>query len=303
MMKHKNKYTLLIVIMLLVTIPLTYTFSKYVIDKLGDYIMSSNSFYFNSDKLKASEASYLINNWAGVGDFNIQFELNNRKNNLVNATSDITYEITLTCDSGITCTLNEATTGTLYAADATKNLIVTVTPNRTYAENESANIEIKAKSTSPYVKELSAKFTIRVGKKGISYEIVDQANNPTFNFNITNAKNSYTVNEAFDTYSVGDEIAYDDYKTLSDTNKTKCSSYTVTLTFNPSVVLIDTTSKITTNSTKVYTQVNNVSYISSITFKVDALSSTSIRFYKINTANDYTYPVTNPTSIVSFSAQ
>ena len=44
-------------------------------------------------------------------------------------------------------------------------------------------------------------------------------------------------------------------------------------------------------------------YINSVTFGIDALSSNSVRFYKLNTNNDYTYPFGTNTPIVTFASQ
>ena len=44
-------------------------------------------------------------------------------------------------------------------------------------------------------------------------------------------------------------------------------------------------------------------YINSVTFRTDAISSTSVRFYKLNTANNYTYPFVNNTSIITFASE
>ena len=51
------------------------------------------------------------------------------------------------------------------------------------------------------------------------------------------------------------------------------------------------------------TMSDNFEYINSVTFASDALSSTSVRFYKLNTANNYTYPYITDTPIVTFSSE
>ena len=40
-------------------------------------------------------------------------------------------------------------------------------------------------------------------------------------------------------------------------------------------------------------------YINQISFKMEAISSTKVRFYKIDATKDYTYPIKNPTSIIT----
>ena len=303
MKKIKKRTIIIILAIFIITLPLTVTFSKYVVKKIGDYILMANHFYFNSDKLKEDGANYQMNNWTGASNINIQFDLNNHQNNILTSSSDIDYKLSVTCPTDVTCTLDSAYTGVIYAASGSKNFNLTLTPNRTFNENESISVTVNAESTSPYVKKLSATYVITVGKKGIAYSISDAPDNNTFNFIITNALDYYTVKETFGTSNIGDKISYDTYKSLSTENQAKCTSYKVTLTFDPSVVILDPTSEIVEKSTETTTTINNTQYINSLTFKVDALSSTSIRFYKVNKSIDYTYPITNSTSIVTFSAE
>ncbi len=303
-MKKLNKKTIIIILAIfIITLPITATFSKYVVKKIGDYILVANHFYFNSDKLKENGASYEMNNWTGASNINIQFELNNRQNNLLTSSSDIDYKLSVSCPTDVTCTLDSEYTGIIYATSVSKSFNLTLNPTRTFNENESISVTVNAESTSPYVKKLSATYKITVGKKGIAYSINDVKDNNTFNFVITNALDYYTVKEAFSTNVVGNKISYDNYKNLTLDNQAKCTSYKVTLSFDPRVVILDPTSEIVEKSTETTTTINNIQYINSLTFKVDALSSTSIRFYKINKSIDYTYPITNSTSIVTFSAE
>ena len=55
-----------------------------------------------------------------------------------------------------------------------------------------------------------------------------------------------------------------------------------------------------TNET--YTTINNNQYVNSITFKVDAISSEVVKFYKNDTKKNYTYPIINQTSIIEFTS-
>ena len=48
--------------------------------------------------------------------------------------------------------------------------------------------------------------------------------------------------------------------------------------------------------------VNGVAYISSITFNVEAMSSNILRFYKLDVTENYTYPLVNNNSVITFSA-
>ena len=45
--------------------------------------------------------------------------------------------------------------------------------------------------------------------------------------------------------------------------------------------------------------IDNYSYINGISFKVDALSSETVRFYKANASMNYSYPLGSVNSIVN----
>ena len=298
--KRKIKYILLLAL-IAVIIPLNITLSRYVKAFIKNYILETNKFYFNSDKLTEEGKNYSINNWSGVGTFELQFSLNNRKNNILKSESDISYIISLSCSLDILCEIN-SNSGILYQNEEKDDFSITITPTRTFDDNESISVSVTARATAPYTKTLSATFTITVGKRGISYEIIDKENQPYLTFVITNALEEYKVKEAFGTYTQGQILSIEQYMALSPTDQAKCASMTITLSFDPAVVVADTTSEIVNNSEKTYTPVGGTSYVSSITFDVEAASGTEIRFYKIDETQDYTYPKDGTQSVIEFEA-
>ena len=76
---------------------------------------------------------------------------------------------------------------------------------------------------------------------------------------------------------------------LSQANKEKCYSAIVTINFDTDYLLMDMTNEAfassisTTNTNK-----GGYTYVNSITFKIDALSSKKVRFYKVDETQDYT---------------
>ena len=297
----KRRRLIIILIIIVLVLPIGYTFSRYVTQIIKNYIMEANNFFFNSDKLVDGGTTYGINNWGGVGNIEIQFQLNNHKNNILTSDADIIYSLTTSCDSSVICNLS-ASSGVIQRAEKTDNLTLTVVPRRAFNDGESITASVSATSSSPYVKTLSATFTVTVGKRGISYEITDSASSPYLIFKITNAQDTYKVITAFNGHSVGDLLTTEEYLALSPTDKEKCASALVTLTFDPSDVILDTTSDIMKNATYTTTQYNNIDYISTITFKVDVMTSMDIRFYKWDRSQNYTYPITTSTPIITFSA-
>ncbi len=299
----KKKLLIMLLIIFMIIVPFGFTLGRYVMDNIKDYIMETNHFFFNSDKLQSGGITYEVNNWGGADVFEIQFELNNHKNNILTSEGDIDYSLALNYDQNdIICSLN-STNGTIYEDEKTDNFTLTVTPRRVFADEESVSVTVTATSSSPYIKTLSATYIITVGKRGISYQITDSASSPYLMFSITNAIDTYSVRQAFGNYSVGDVITSAEYVNLSAANQAKCASAIITLSWNPADIVIDTTSSIISSGASTTTSTyNGISYINSITFPVDILSSTEVRFYKWDVTKNYTYPFVYPSSIVTFTA-
>ena len=301
--KKKDKIPFKIIILIIAIVLVSYagfTLARYVIEELHGYYLNSKHFYFTSNRLKENNPLYQVNNWSGVGSFNISFDLLSEKNSLVYANYDIPYTVTYTCPNDVICSVDKPT-GTIYRTSSTHSDTITlsVNPQRAYSENERLTVHIVASSTSPYVKTITADFEYVVGKQGVTYEIEDVANRTYMILKITSAINFCTVTQAFGNYAVGDSISNDVYRRLAAIDKPKCVSKVIGLSFSPSNILLDTTSNIIDNSTYTNQTINGVDYINSLTFNIEPLSTVAIKFYKKNTALNYTYPFENATSIVT----
>lgn len=292
---------LLIMLLILALFPVGITFSKYIHDFVGSYLIKTSNFYFNSDKLGKPAITYHVNNWSGVSNFKIQFSLNNHKNNLLVSDSDIEYSLTVTHPNDVTTSI-ENTTGVIYTDEMTDDYEIIVTPQRIFNTNESITVTITATSSLPYVKELKAHYIITVGRQGISYSISDEVNRPYLELSITNARDNYMAGEAFGNYELYHDFTIAEYQALSSADQAKCFSARITLSFDPTDVVIDTTNNLLNNATTSTTTVNGVAYISTITFDVDPMSSNVVRFYKLDVSQDYTYPHENDPSIITFNA-
>ncbi len=285
----------------LVLIILGSTYGRYIYLELKEYYLSTKNFYFNSDKLTVDRAIYQVENWSGVDSYNISINLNSYKNNLEVCDSDITYELTYFCSNNVNCHLSKEG-GTIFTATNTDNVVATLTPITSLSEGDTAFIEVTAQSTAPYRKTIKARFILNVATVGLSYEIEDKVNRPYLNFNITNTLDYYTIVTPFGSYNAGDKIDISTYSNLSNENKLKCKSALITLTFDPNTVVLDMTSEYYLNATNyTTTTINGNEYINSITFNVEAISSAQVKFYKIDATRNYTYPITNNSSIISFS--
>lgn len=295
----KNIYIILGITFIIFSIGIT--LGRYIYNDIRDFYLASKSFYFNSDKLTPLRGIYQIDNWSGVDTYTLTINLNNIKNNLVHAESDIEYEINYTCSNNANCSVSK-TQGILYSEKQTDYFSATISPNTALTNKDEVWIEIVAKSTYPYKKTLSARFILKVGIPGISYSIFDEAKRPYFDLSVTNTTDYYLVKEAFGIYSINQRIDYNTYMSLSDNDKAKCALPLITLTFDPQVVILDMTNTAYLNA-ETYTtiQINNHSYVNSISFRIALESSEAVRFYKANANADYTYPIVNETSIVNFA--
>lgn len=293
-----KKIILFIPIIVLVSIG-TFTLAKYVVQEFHSYYLSTKNFYFTSNRLKKNTATYMVNNWSGVGSFNISFNLLSEKNSYVYTDYDIPYTVRAVCPNDVTCELDK-NSGTIFheSQNHSDTVTLSVHPTRSYAENERLEIYIEAASTSPYIETISANFVYVVGKQGITYEIEDEANRPYMLFKITSAINYCTVISAFGEYAVGDQIESSIYRTLTDADKAKCVGEEVTLSFNPHVVVLDTTDNISRTANITTSTINGTAYINSLNFNIVPSSTLAIKFYKATPANNYTYPLNNNTSII-----
>lgn len=291
---------LIVVIVVLALLSLgSSSLAKYVTQEFHSYYLNAKHFYFTSNRLKKNNPTYMVNNWSGVGSFNISFDLSSEKNSYVYTDSDIAYQVSFDCPDDVRCYLDKPT-GVIYKNSTTHSDTVTlsVVPTRSYGEKEGLSIAIEAKSTNPYVETIKATFSYVVGKQGITYEIEDENNRTYMLLKITNAINYCKVIQAFDNYRVGDLIESSVYRSLSDVNKAKCVGEKITLNFDPNKIILDTVADIVNTATYTTTRINGTDYLNSLTFNIEPISTMAIKFYKIETSKNYTYPIVNNNSIV-----
>ena len=259
---------ILFVIVIYIT-PKFFSFARYVYNMAYEHYLVAKDFYFASDKLSLSHSEYEVtNNWSGAETYQVIVNMSSKRNDLAMTEADITYSITYTCSDNITCTLDKTSSTIVGTGNNGVNedaFTVNINPANGTALNdgEIAWVDITASSTSPYTQTISGKLIFEVGTSDISYEIIDEANSPYLTLNIINS-------------------------TSSNTN--------VTLSYDPTVVLLDMTSRFYLNTQTTFnTQtLNNYSYINNITSPVSALSTTSVKFFKTNSANNYSFLAGSP---------
>ena len=300
---YKKKQTIIIITILLFAISFVTVFGRYVTNSINDFFMRSKEFYFYSDKLSEEKTIFQIENWSGVDDYTITVNMNSRKNNLEVATYDIGYNITYICSDNVICQLSKDK-GIIAKETNTDFFNLTITPNTQLDTGDKVVVEIEATTNSNYAKTIKGRFTLIVGQEKLTYHITDSPNNPYAELRITNTLSYYVVAQNFSNFTTGQKIDFDTYLSLSEADKAKCYSSIVTITFDPSEILIDNTSESYQKATNVTTKtINGKSYINSITLSIDAISSVDLRFYKVDTSKDYTYPNLNNYSVVSVTTK
>lgn len=273
---NKKKIVICIVILImLITLP---AFGRYIYNTARDLYLKSQNFSFSSDLLTTTGKTYRYANWSGVDNYEIDFKLYSYENEL----SLFTYEGD-GLEYSLTCTVDDITKATAHIETITgttinkshipnetniKDIKIFLKPTENLKVGDTVKLTVTASTTKPYQKTIQATFNIKVTGKGI-------------------------------TYSIDDEEA-SIYATLKLVN-TKSQTNTITLSWDPSKVVIDVTDKYYENrdATKdAYKNVNGVEYVSSITVAMEPIDVKNIRFYKKDISEDYTYPEGNNGSMV-----
>lgn len=269
-------------IILLVVLTRGITYAKYVSDAAFNYYLGSKGFYFESDDLASTQSKVTDTSWDGE---KVTFNIKNSSNKYIASETDITYEITCTIEEENTtkkCLLNGTEKSTItaklsaslgclnetddgvdtssFTEDKCSKYTWTYLPTSSEhyfeivdtEENEinNATVVITAKSTSPYEKEISAKYILTkdssdIGSLSLKYE------------SKTNYENVIITNSY---------------------NEDKC----LKLTWNPENLIIDEDS-----NDYISYKTNDASYINEIIFKVSKKNSINYSFYKTDTTKTY----------------
>lgn len=303
MRNYQKKQIIIILAILLCTTSFVTVFGRYVTNSVNNFFLRSKEFYFFSDKLSEKKSVFQVENWSGVDDYTIIVNMNSRKNNIEVATYDIEYDISYTCSDNAICQLSKKN-GIISKDTNTDFFNLTITPNTQLNTGDKVTVEIEATSNSNYKKTIKGKFILVVGQEKLTYQIKDESNAPYMELSITNTLSYYIVEEGFGDFAANQKIDIDAYLALTDEEKEKCYSSIVTIKFDPNEILLDVTSQNYKNANNVTTTtINGKSYIDSITLLIDAISSVDLRFYKVDTSKDYTYPNLNNDSVVNITTK
>jgi len=255
----------IILIIMLITIP---TFGRYIYNNIRDAYLKSRNFSFSSNLLTTTGGNYKYSNWSGVENYELNFQLYSYENEISlfqYEGAGLGYNLTCTIDqptkatAHIDYTSGEAS-GNSYIPNDTniRDVKVYLRPTGGLNPGDIIKLTLEAKTTVPFKKTIKATFEIKVTENRISYEIEDSSNSVYATLKLLNAKS--TENQ-------------------------------IKLTFNPNVVMIDTSDESYINrDAQTVTTVSGVQYVNSVTITLDPEVSKNIKFYKRDRSQNYTYP-------------
>ncbi len=300
--EHKKLRILSITAISILSLFLIINFGRYVKTIIENYITRTQRFYFNSDKLTTDNKVFEVNYWSGADSYPVIIDVNSLDNSLRGTDIPIDYTISCIPGTGLLCDLSK-TSSTIGTTTNKDTFTVTAVPTQTFQDGATTQITVKARAEYPFEKELSATFVFVVGHYELSYKIEDKINQPYLEAVISNTVDTYKVKQPFGDYTYNQEITQNVYETLSDEDKAKCVSATITLSFNPSDFRLDMTNYYYQHKkSETITQLGGFDYVNSFTFDVKAQTAIKIKFYKIHVDQDYTYPFTTSTPVIAFSA-
>ncbi len=255
----KNKVNLVLVLLLCVLIltPIVTTTSRFVISKIDEHYLDSKEFYFNSSVLNGS--TYNLYNWDGSDGYQITFDTTNSKDSLNWTKHDIEYEILTECTSAVGAVSCSSSGDTVLSTNSAlitngSNTVTLSIGNNEFTTGDTVTINVTAKSISPYKKELTASFIVKVNKSEVNYYIEDMPNRNYLNLIISNN------NESKD----------------------------ITVDIDASLLSIDNTNYYVNTGVTSSSTINDEAKINRLVFRIESNNVYNIRFYKSNPIENYT---------------
>ena len=196
----------ILLIILIFTSIVFYSFSKYTVQVEEKNIQTSEEFYFGSEILFEEGKEYELDDWDGTSEYSLNIDLKNSDDTLRYTQKDITYIISATGSDNITINM-ENSTGTITGGTVNTAIsTLKITPKDTLASGSLAEVEVTAQTTSPYEKTITGTFKIYV------------KNNSEYTADLNNSSDYSTLNiktEQINGKSV--TIQYDSSKVILDT--------------------------------------------------------------------------------------
>lgn len=188
-MKKKN---IIIIIILLLSIIIAKTYSKYLLEQKDTHAITSTSFYLESNLLdKGLNKNYVLNNWDGITNQIINFDVRNYTSNLLYSKENIEYTIKAEAlddvDNVLTLIVQDelensvATTEILQGNKIdSKRYRLKIISNSQVEKGKTFNIRLSINSISPYTKELIANFELTTNETQDYEANLNTANNDEY---------------------------------------------------------------------------------------------------------------------------
>lgn len=185
-----NKIIFLISIILacIVAFFLSKTMSKYVIQAEDINVQEATNFYFESETAdNTGNKTYYLDDWEGVSDYTINFDICNFENSLLYTEENIEYTIeaniidlaedTINDEDLISVevlnTIGNSVTGTQSLQGnmlSSNSYVLNISAKSAIEEGKSFQIQLVIKSTSPYTEELVTNYIITTTETEEAYK-------------------------------------------------------------------------------------------------------------------------------------
>lgn len=167
--KKKKLNIKVFIIILVLTCIVLYTFSKYIVQVDNKHIQTSENFYFNSNILSEEEKIYKLYDWDGTSEYLLAIDLKNYDDTIRYTNKDINYVIVATSNDADISIENENGTIIGNSMNAVTS-ILRINPKKKINANNYIEVNIEAKSSIPYEKNLKAtvQLYVKENKKYIS---------------------------------------------------------------------------------------------------------------------------------------
>lgn len=160
--KKSKKFNIkFLITIFILTFVLIYTFSKYMFQVDDKHIQTSENFYFNSNILTEDGNVYKLYDWDGQSTYSLNIELKNYEDTIRYTEKDIDYTISAISNNANITIENDSLTIPGKSAN-TDSITLKITPNEVITPNNFLEIDIEAKSSTPYEKIIKAKILLYV---------------------------------------------------------------------------------------------------------------------------------------------
>ena len=264
--KKLNKLKVSIIVIIIVLAFTVTVFGRYIYNSVREAYLTAKQFYFSSNILTVNGSEYQYEDWGGLDVYEIPIELYSYNNALSKLDYNLDYTVTCSTSdtSKIKCTVNSSDdtatnsdTGSIPATTNTSLVTIFVTPLTTLSENETVTIQVNASTEVPYQKTISCVFTLKVKNQGgVTYTIEDVVNR--------------------------------DYALLKLINTEEVATQ-VTLEFDPSVLRIDMNDESYVNRVVAKDGIDENGYLEKLTFSISGETIETVKFYKVNMSQNYSY--------------